>query len=164
MNWEWLSDGWHGIERPYRGAVCQVFDGRWSCWKGVRRVRSVRDDFVKIFYLTRLNADVPLHAQQLLAYKIQSPLEKEAVRGLDLLEICVRSSGKLFHNEIGKYRFLNELIRVVSPKYLGPRYFLPILNIWLTKIPRSSSQVKKRIIEFMYGWTIALKGKSLWES
>ncbi|CAG5112796.1 Oidioi.mRNA.OKI2018_I69.chr2.g6972.t1.cds [Oikopleura dioica] len=67
-----------------------------------------------------LNADVPLHAQQLLAYKIQSPLEKEAVRGLDLLEICVRSSGKLFHNEIGKYRFLNELIRVVSPKYLGP--------------------------------------------
>jgi ADP-ribosylation factor-binding protein GGA len=70
---------------------------------------------------TRLNADVPLHAQQLLAYKIQSPLEKEAVRGLDLLEICVRSSGKLFHNEIGKYRFLNELIRVVSPKYLGPR-------------------------------------------
>jgi len=90
----------------------------------------------------RLNADVPLHAQQLLAYKIQSPLEKEAVRGLDLLEICVRSSGKLFHNEIGKYRFLNELIRVVSPKYLGPR---------------SSSQVKKRIIEFMYGWTIALK-------
>lgn len=90
----------------------------------------------------RLNADVPLHAQQLLAYKIQSPLEKEAVRGLDLLEICVRSSGKLFHNEIGKYRFLNELIRVVSPKYLGPR---------------SSPQVKTRIIELMFGWTIALK-------
>lgn len=90
----------------------------------------------------RLNADVPLHAQQLLAYKIQSPLEKEAVRGLDLLEICVRSSGKLFHNEIGKYRFLNELIRVVSPKYLGPR---------------SSPQVKTRIVELLYGWTIALK-------
>jgi len=85
--------------------------------------------FGKLVSGSRLNADVPLHAQQLLAYKIQSPLEKEAVRGLDLLEICVRSSGKLFHNEIGKYRFLNELIRVVSPKYLGPRYVTAIQEL-----------------------------------
>ena len=52
-----------------------------------------------------------------------------------MLEVCVRNSGKLFHNEIGKYRFLNELIRVVSPKYLGPR---------------SNPEVKKRIVEIMY--------------
>ena len=90
----------------------------------------------------RLNADVPIHAQQLLAYKIQSPLEKDARAGLKILECCVRNSGKLFHNEIGKYRFLNELIRVVSPKYLGPR---------------SHPEVKKRIVEIMYSWTIGLK-------
>ena len=54
---------------------------------------------------------------------------------LKVLEVCVRNSGKLFHNEIGKYRFLNELIRVVSPKYLGPR---------------SNPEVKKRIVEIMY--------------
>ena len=54
----------------------------------------------------------------------------------------MRNSGKLFHNEIGKYRFLNELIRVVSPKYLGPR---------------SHPEVKKRIVEIMYSWTIGLK-------
>jgi len=90
----------------------------------------------------RLNADVPIHAQQLLAYKIQSPLEKDARAGLAILECCVRNSGKLFHNEIGKYRFLNELIRVVSPKYLGPR---------------SHPEVKKRIVEIMYSWTIGLK-------
>jgi len=30
----------------------------------------------------RLNADVPLHAQQLLAYKIQSPIDREAKAGL----------------------------------------------------------------------------------
>lgn len=90
----------------------------------------------------RLNADVPLHAQQLLAYKIQSPIDKEAKAGLKVLEVCVRNSGKLFHNEIGKYRFLNELIRVVSPKYLGPR---------------SNPEVKKRIVEIMYSWTIGLK-------
>lgn len=90
----------------------------------------------------RLNADVPLHAQQLLAYKIQSPIDREAKAGLKVLEVCVRNSGKLFHNEIGKYRFLNELIRVVSPKYLGPR---------------SNPEVKKRIVEIMYSWTIGLK-------
>merc|ERR1712113_1175168 len=90
----------------------------------------------------RLNADVPLHAQQLLAYKIQSPIDKEAKAGLKVLEVFVRNSGKLFHNEIGKYRFLNELIRVVSPKYL---------------VPRSNPEVKKRIVEIMYSWTIGLK-------
>merc|ERR1711990_272295 len=36
----------------------------------------------------------------------------------------------------------NELIRVVSPKYLGPR---------------SNPEVKKRIVEIMYSWTIGLK-------
>lgn len=90
----------------------------------------------------RLNADVPLHAQQLLAYKIQSPIDREAKAALKVLEVCVRNSGKLFHNEIGKYRFLNELIRVVSPKYLGPR---------------SNPEVKRRIVEIMYSWTIGLK-------
>ena len=54
----------------------------------------------------------------------------------------MRNAGKTFHNEIGKYRFLNELIRVVSPKYLGPR---------------CSTEVKNRVIEIMYSWTIGLK-------
>lgn len=90
----------------------------------------------------RLNADVPIHAQQLLAYKIQSPIEKEAIAGLKLLEICIRNSGRGFHNEIGKYRFLNELIRVVSPKYLGPR---------------CSQEVKSRVLENMFAWSIGLK-------
>ena len=58
------------------------------------------------------------------------------------MEICVRNTGKGFHNEIGKYRFLNELIRVVSPKYLAPR---------------CSTEVKNRVIEMMYSWTIGLK-------
>ena len=35
-----------------------------------------------LFRYFRLNADVPIHAQQLLAYKIQSPIEKEAIAGL----------------------------------------------------------------------------------
>ncbi|PNI49043.1 GGA1 isoform 16, partial [Pan troglodytes] len=33
----------------------------------------------------------------------------------------MKSCGKRFHDEVGKFRFLNELIKVVSPKYLGSR-------------------------------------------
>lgn len=32
----------------------------------------------------------------------------------------MKSCGKRFHDEVGKFRFLNELIKVVSPK-VGPR-------------------------------------------
>lgn len=33
-----------------------------------------------------------------------------------VLETCMKNCGKKFHNEVGKFRFLNELIKVVSPK------------------------------------------------
>jgi len=36
-----------------------------------------------------------------------------------VLESCMKSCGKRFHDEVGKFRFLNELIKVVSPK-VGP--------------------------------------------
>jgi VHS domain len=32
------------------------------------------------------------------------------------LEACVKNCGKRFQQEIGKFKFLNELIKVVSPK------------------------------------------------
>ena len=33
-----------------------------------------------------------------------------------VLEACMKNCGKRFHSEVGKFRFLNELIKVVSPK------------------------------------------------
>ena len=33
-----------------------------------------------------------------------------------LLEACVKNCGQRFHQELGKFRFLNELIRMISPK------------------------------------------------
>ena len=33
-----------------------------------------------------------------------------------VLETCMKNCGKRFHSEVGKFRFLNELIKVVSPK------------------------------------------------
>lgn len=83
----------------------------------------------------------PQIAVRLLAHKIQSPQEWEAVQALTVLEACMKNCGRRFHNEVGKFRFLNELIKVVSPKYLGDRV---------------SEKVKTKIIELLYSWTLAL--------
>ncbi|OWK11502.1 hypothetical protein Celaphus_00007011 [Cervus elaphus hippelaphus] len=54
------------------------------------------------------------HAPWLLAHKIQSPQEKEALYALTVLETCVNHCGEKFHNEVAKFRFLNELIKVFT--------------------------------------------------
>lgn len=63
------------------------------------------------------------------------------MQALLVLETCMKNCGKRFHNEVGKFRFLNELIKVVSPKYLGSR---------------SPEPVKKKVLELIYSWTLAL--------
>ncbi|KAI7807536.1 ADP-ribosylation factor-binding protein GGA1 [Triplophysa rosa] len=85
--------------------------------------------------------DGPQLATRLLAHKIQSPQEWEAMQALMVLETCMKNCGKKFHNEVGKFRFLNELIKVVSPKYLGSR---------------APEPVKKKVLEMMYNWTVIL--------
>ncbi|XP_045155291.1 ADP-ribosylation factor-binding protein GGA3 [Echinops telfairi] len=57
----------------------------------------------------------------------------------------MKNCGRRFHNEVGKFRFLNELIKVVSPKYLGERV---------------SERVKTKVIELLYSWTLALPEES----
>ncbi|KAB0367714.1 hypothetical protein FD755_021038 [Muntiacus reevesi] len=87
----------------------------------------------------------PQIAVRLLAHKIQSPQEWEAVQALTVLEACMKNCGRRLHNEVGKFRFLNELIKVVSPKYLGDRV---------------SEKVKTKVIELLYSWTLALPEES----
>uniref|UniRef100_A0A8B9RMU8 Golgi associated, gamma adaptin ear containing, ARF binding protein 3 n=1 Tax=Astyanax mexicanus TaxID=7994 RepID=A0A8B9RMU8_ASTMX len=58
----------------------------------------------------------PQISVRLLAHKIHSPQEWEALQALTVLEACMKNCGRRFHNEVGKFRFLNELIKVVSPK------------------------------------------------
>ena len=53
---------------------------------------------------------------RLLVHKMQSPQERESLQALSVLEACVKNCGENFHKELGKYRFLNELIKLVSPK------------------------------------------------
>lgn len=35
---------------------------------------------------------------------------------LQVLEACMKNCGRRFHNEVAKFRFLNELVKVISPK------------------------------------------------
>ncbi|XP_010074285.1 PREDICTED: ADP-ribosylation factor-binding protein GGA2, partial [Pterocles gutturalis] len=81
----------------------------------------------------------PSLAPRLLAHKIQSPQEREALHALTVLETCVNNCGERFHSEIAKFRFLNELIKVLSPKYYGT---------W------SSERVKSRVTEVLFSWTV----------
>ncbi len=69
-------------------------------------------------FCSKVNAEPEGHHQaiRLISHKIQSPQEDEALRTLELLEVCVQRCGRRFHQEIGKFRFLNEMIKLVSPK------------------------------------------------
>lgn len=58
-------------------------------------------------------------AKKELLKGIQSTEEKSAINGIHILKECFEKSGPTFQKEIAKYRFLNELIRMVSKKYLG---------------------------------------------
>ncbi|KAM6966038.1 ADP-ribosylation factor-binding protein GGA3 isoform 2-T2 [Tautogolabrus adspersus] len=82
----------------------------------------------------------PQIAVPLLVHKIHSPQEWEALQALTVLEACMKNCGRRFHNEVGKYRFLNELIKVVSPKYMGDS---------------APEKVKLKIVEMLYSWTVA---------
>ncbi|XP_048848250.1 ADP-ribosylation factor-binding protein GGA1-like [Brienomyrus brachyistius] len=100
------------------------------------------DCIQRVYEQVNEEQDGPQVATRLLAHKIQSPQEKEALQALTVLEVCMNNCGKQFHKEAGKFRFLNELIKVLSPKYLG-------------KI--SPEAVRLKVTEVLYGWTQWLK-------
>uniref|UniRef100_A0A7N6B915 Golgi-associated, gamma adaptin ear containing, ARF binding protein 2 n=1 Tax=Anabas testudineus TaxID=64144 RepID=A0A7N6B915_ANATE len=104
-------------------------EDRWDCIQG-------------FYQLVNQDTDGPQIAVRLLAHKIQSPQEKEALQALTVLEACMNNCGKRFHTEAAKFRFLNELIKVLTPKYFGA---------W------TPQKVKDRVIEVLYGWTLWLK-------
>lgn len=54
----------------------------------------------------------------------------EFVLFLQVLEACMKNCGRRFHNEVGKFKFLNELIKVVSPK-VSTKFFTFADNVIL---------------------------------
>ncbi|XP_028314389.1 ADP-ribosylation factor-binding protein GGA3-like isoform X2 [Gouania willdenowi] len=123
-----------------------------------------RCDNIRSFYqLVNEESDGPQVALRLLANKIQSSQEREALQaltaalrenvcsicpkhdknlGILVLEACMNNCGKRFHCEVAKFRFLNELIKLLTPKYFGAV---------------TAQTVKDRVIEVLYGWTLWLK-------
>ncbi|XP_074540848.1 ADP-ribosylation factor-binding protein GGA1-like isoform X2 [Halichoeres trimaculatus] len=102
---------------------------RWDCIQG-------------FYELVNKMTDGPEVALRLLGHKIQSPQEKEALQALTVLEACMNNCGKKFHSEAAKFRFLNELIKILTPKYFGA---------W------TAQTVKDRVTEVLYGWTLWLR-------
>lgn len=84
-------------------------------------------------------ADGARTAVRLLASKIQSLHEWEAMQALHVLEYCMKTCEESgFVSEVAKFRFLNEMIKLVSPKYLGAR---------------TPPSVKTRVLEILFTWT-----------
>ncbi|KAK4468844.1 hypothetical protein MN116_007570 [Schistosoma mekongi] len=79
----------------------------------------------------------PIFTLRLLAHKIKSPHEKEALNSLSLLESLSKRCSPTFISELGKFKFLNELIKVLSPKYLGDQ---------------TSSSVKDKCAQLLHNW------------
>uniref|UniRef100_A0A669D680 ADP-ribosylation factor-binding protein GGA3 n=1 Tax=Oreochromis niloticus TaxID=8128 RepID=A0A669D680_ORENI len=104
-------------------------EDRWDCIQG-------------FYELVNQETNGPQVAIRLLAHKIQAPQEKVALQALTILEACMNNCGKRFHSEAAKFRFLNELIKVLTPKYFGS---------W------TPQTVKDRVTEVLYGWTLWLK-------
>ncbi|XP_015604384.1 ADP-ribosylation factor-binding protein GGA1 isoform X2 [Cephus cinctus] len=89
------------------------------------------------FMVTKESEGVHI-GSKLLATHIQSPTEWEALQALTLLDTCMTRCGPAFHAEVGKFRFLNEMIKLVSPKYLGSR---------------TPSAVRQKVLQLLYSWT-----------
>ena len=75
------------------------------------------------------------HKLDLIFFLLQ---EREAVQALAVLEACVKSCGTTFHSEVGKFKFLNEMIKLVSPRYMAHQ---------------TPEHIKKKVIEMLFVWT-----------
>ncbi|VDM47139.1 unnamed protein product [Toxocara canis] len=61
-------------------------------------------------------AEGPQIAVRIFAHKLLSPDQAEAMNALKAIDMCVRRCGTRVHNEIAKFRFLNQIVRLLSPK------------------------------------------------
>ncbi|XP_017038241.1 ADP-ribosylation factor-binding protein GGA1 [Drosophila kikkawai] len=88
--------------------------------------------------VVRSNGQLVHKAQEMIVAKVRSANVTEATRAISLLEECMTQCGDEFQDEAAKFRFLNELIRLVSKKYKGAE---------------TPHEVKQRIMECLLLWT-----------
>lgn len=83
--------------------------------------------------------DGPHIGVKVIAARLPSGNEREVLQTLNILDMCMNRCGSCFQSEVGKFRFLNEMIKLVSPKYLG------------SHTPLS---VKQKVLQLLYVWTL----------
>ncbi|KAK9892889.1 hypothetical protein WA026_022570 [Henosepilachna vigintioctopunctata] len=76
---------------------------------------------------------------KVISNRMHSAVEKEVLQTLNVLDNCMSRCGTHFQAEVGKFRFLNEMIKLVSPKYLGCQ--TPVV-------------VKQKVLQLLYVWTL----------
>ncbi|KAK6766342.1 hypothetical protein RB195_025943 [Necator americanus] len=87
-------------------------------------------------------ADGAMVATGILAHKIVSPDQDEALYSLQAVDQLVRKCGEKVHNRVGKFRFLNQLVKLITPKYLGAQ---------------TSPEVKELAIKLLYSWQKSMR-------
>ncbi|XP_034119152.1 ADP-ribosylation factor-binding protein GGA2 [Drosophila albomicans] len=105
---------------------------------------SVDELGVQMFCIVvRSNNQLVHKAQEMIVAKVRSSNVTEATRAIALLEECMMQCGDDFQDEASKFRFLNELIRLVSKKYLGAetphvvkQRIMECLLLWTTEFPQ----------------------------
>lgn len=77
----------------------------------------ITDELIdQLCLVTNSQTNGPYTTLKFLAYKAQSPQESEALHSLRVLELVAKRGGYRIADELGKFRFLNEIIKIVSPK------------------------------------------------
>ncbi|XP_061383926.1 ADP-ribosylation factor-binding protein GGA1 isoform X2 [Danaus plexippus] len=95
---------------------------------------------LEAFYtIMRESAEGPQYAAQALAARIHSPNAREAILALSMLDRCMRRGDANFHSEIGKFRFLNEMIKLVSPKHFADK---------------TAPEVRTMVLQLIHAWSI----------
>ncbi|KAG4075713.1 hypothetical protein HA402_003538 [Bradysia odoriphaga] len=97
------------------------------------------DTIVKII---QIDKHLSSFAAQKIKDKVNSTNPKVVLQSLDILDECMTKCTNV-HGEVGKFKFLNELIKLVSPKYKGDETskdiqckILDLLLIWTIQYPQ----------------------------
>ncbi|KAI8436977.1 hypothetical protein MSG28_010385 [Choristoneura fumiferana] len=99
-------------------------------------------------------AEGPQLAAQALSARIHTLNAREALLALSTVDRCMRKCGPAFHAEIGKFRFLNEMIKLVSPKYFANRTAPDVqikLNFYFIC---PSSETIFQVLQLLHAWSI----------